>query len=109
MKNTTRYVTALVAFVSFGLVSVLFGLWFVFASTQYGHRAEVGLNGLLPMWLIAINLLLLPCLAAFTAGSSRIPISLRFSLGVLMFCSIVTWKSLSKGFLWVLVLHLRSF
>ena len=57
--------------------------------TQLGHRAEVAINGILPTWLVAINLFLLPCLAALTAGASRIPISLRFSLGVLMFCSIV--------------------
>src|ERR1017187_6294105 len=89
MENAKGYGTALVAFAVFGQAFVLFCLWFVFSSTQLGHRAEVAINDLLPTWLVAINLFLLPCLAALAGGASRIAIPQRFSLGVLMFCSIV--------------------
>jgi hypothetical protein len=86
MKNTKKN-TNFIALVAFGLAFVLFCVWLVFSYTQLGHRAEAAINDLLPTWLVAINLLLSPCLVALTAGASRIPVSLRFSFGVLMFCS----------------------
>jgi uncharacterized membrane protein YidH (DUF202 family) len=86
MENTKENRTAL-AFVAFGLAFVLFCVWLVFSSTQRGHRAEAAIDHLLPTWLVVVNLVLLPCLVALTAGASRIPISLRFSFGALMFCS----------------------
>ena len=86
MEKTKENRTAL-AFVVFGLAFVLFCLWLVFSSTQLGHRAENAVNQLLPTWLVAINLFLLPCLVALTAAAWRIQASLRFSFGVVMFCS----------------------
>ena len=86
MENTKKNRNVM-AFVAFGLTFVSFCMWFVFSLTQPGHRAEAAINQLLPTWLVAINLLLLPCLAALTGGASRIPVSLRFGFGVLMFCS----------------------
>jgi hypothetical protein len=83
MENTKENRTAL-AFVAFGLAFVLFCVWLVFSSTQRGHRAEAAIDHLLPTWLVVVNLVLLPCLVALTAGASRIPISLRFSFGALM-------------------------
>ncbi len=80
---------AALAFMVFGLAFALFCLWFLFSMTPPGHRAEAAINHILPTRLVAINLFVLPCLAALTAGASRIPTSLRFGFGVLMFCSSV--------------------
>jgi hypothetical protein len=88
------------AFVAFGLAFVLFCIWLVFSSTQSGHRTEAAINQLLPTWLVAINLLLSPCLVALTAGASRIPVSLRFGFGVLMFCSGVILEVSFRRILW---------
>ena len=99
MGNTKKNRTVM-AFVAFGLVFVLFCLWLVFSSTQPGHRAEAAIDHLLPTWLVAVNLLLLPCLGALTAGASRIPASLRLGFGVLMFCSGVVLEVSFRRILW---------
>ncbi|MGA2888423.1 MAG: hypothetical protein ABSE51_10255 [Terracidiphilus sp.] len=98
MGNTKKN-RAVLAFLMFFLAFVLFCMWLVFSSTQPGHRAEAAINHLLPTWFVAINLLLLPCLGALTAGASRIPVSLRFGFGVLMFCSIVISEVSFRRFL----------
>lgn len=87
--GSTKTSRNVVAFVAFGLAFVLFCLWLLFSLTQPGHRAEAAIDRLLPAWLVALNLFLLPCLAAVTAARSRIAVPLRFSFGVLMICSLV--------------------
>jgi hypothetical protein len=99
MGDTNRNRTV-IAFVTFGLTFALFCMWLAFSSTQIGHRAEAAINHLLPTRLVAINLLLLPCLTALAAGASRIPVSLRFGSGALMFCSGVILEVSFRRILW---------
>jgi uncharacterized membrane protein YidH (DUF202 family) len=98
MGNVKNDRTAL-ALLVFGLAFVLFCLWLVFSSTQPGHRVEAVIDHLLPTWLVATNLILMPCLGALTAAASRIPVWLRFSFGALMFCSIVISEVSFRRFL----------
>ena len=87
------------AYIVLGLAFLLFCVWFVFSLTQLGHRAEATINGLLPDWLVATNLVLLPGLMFLTAGTWRIRTLLRFGFGILMLCSTVILEVSFRRFL----------
>jgi hypothetical protein len=84
---------------AFALFCVLFCVWFLFSLTQLGHHAEAVIGKTLPSWFVAINLTLLPCLMALAAGAWRISLFLRFSFGVVMFCSLVIFEVSFRRFL----------
>jgi hypothetical protein len=92
LRNSTAYK-------AFGLAFGLFCVWFLFSLTQLGHHVEAAIGKTFPAQFVAVNLALLPCLIALTAGAWRIPLFLRFSFGLVMFCSIVMFEVSFRRFL----------
>ncbi len=96
MNNNDR--SMVMALRWFALVFGLFCLWFLFSWTGPIHHAEVKMNAILPGWIVAANLVLLPCLA-LSAGEWRISLPLRLVLLALMLCSIVIVEVSFRRFL----------
>ncbi len=75
-----------------GIAFGLFCLWFLFSWTELIHHAEAVIRSMLPVWFVVVNLALMPCLVALSAGASLIPLPLRLALGAMMFCSAVIFE-----------------
>lgn len=73
----------------FGMALVLFALWFVLSALNLIQGPEARLEQWLPGWLIAANLFLCPALALPTSGPWKIPVPLRYFLGILLLGSII--------------------
>lgn len=97
MSNTKRKTVTI--WRVFGLAFALFCGWFAFSWTEPIHHTETLLNGILPSWLVAVNLFLAPCLVAVVAGGTFIPLPIRLTLGAIMFFSVVILEVTFRRFL----------
>jgi hypothetical protein len=88
MRNRGRGI--LIGWWTLALVFGLFSSWLlVLSRTASGREISAAICNMVPGWLVAVNLVVAPCLMALAAGPLRTPLMLRLIFASLMLASIL--------------------